>query len=164
MPVKINFKKLICIDKIITDRFYHLCQCFLGWAHPRFPYFEIFTDVIPLILNLKVDKNVFWDSQVAQWLNNPLVNAEDASSIPVSADSLEEEMATLSSILAWRIVWTEEPGGLHSMGSQRVGHTWACTCKKKNKLFFPYVLSYKKDKESCTQEKRKKKKPLPPPR
>ena len=36
--------------------------------------------------------------------------------------------------------------------------------KKKNKLFFPYVLSYKKDKESCTQEKRKKKKPLPPPR
>ena len=84
MPIKINFKKLICIDKIITDRFYHLCQCFLGWAHPRFPYFEIFTDVIPLILNLKVDKNVFWDSQVAQWLKNPLVNAEDASSISVS--------------------------------------------------------------------------------
>ena len=37
-------------------------------------------------------------------------------------DFLEEEMATHSSILAWRIPWTEEPGGLQSMGSQRVRH------------------------------------------
>ena len=36
-------------------------------------------------------------------------------------DPLEKEMATHSSILAWRIQWTEEPGGLQSMGSQRVG-------------------------------------------
>ena len=36
--------------------------------------------------------------------------------------SLEEEMATHSSVLAWRIPWTEEPGGLPSMGSHRVGH------------------------------------------
>ena len=35
------------------------------------------------------------------------------------------EMATHSSILAWRIPWTEEPGGLHSIGSQRVGQNWA---------------------------------------
>ena len=35
-------------------------------------------------------------------------------------DPLEEEMATHSSILAWRIPWTEEPGGLQSMGLQRV--------------------------------------------
>ena len=37
-------------------------------------------------------------------------------------DSLEEGMATHTSILAWRIPWTEEPGRLQSMGSQRVGH------------------------------------------
>ena len=37
-------------------------------------------------------------------------------------DLLEKEMATHSSILAWKISWTEEPGGLQSMGSQRVGH------------------------------------------
>ena len=37
-------------------------------------------------------------------------------------DPLEEETATHSSILAWRISWTEEPGGLQSMGSQRVTH------------------------------------------
>ena len=35
---------------------------------------------------------------------------------------LEKEMATHSSILAWKIPWTEEPGGLQSMGSQRVGY------------------------------------------
>ena len=37
-------------------------------------------------------------------------------------DPLEEEMATHDSFLAWRIPWTEEPGGLQSIGSQRVGH------------------------------------------
>ena len=37
-------------------------------------------------------------------------------------DPLEKEMATHFSILAWKISWTEEPGGLQSMGSRRVGH------------------------------------------
>ena len=37
-------------------------------------------------------------------------------------DPLEEGMAAHSSILAWRIPWTEEPGGIRSLGSQRVGH------------------------------------------
>ena len=37
-------------------------------------------------------------------------------------DTLEEGMATHSSVLAWRTPWTEEPGGLQSVGSQRVGH------------------------------------------
>ena len=37
---------------------------------------------------------------------------------------LEKGMATHSSILAWKIVWTEEPGGLQSMGSQRIGQDW----------------------------------------
>ena len=38
-------------------------------------------------------------------------------------DPLEKTRATHSSILAWRIPWTEEPGGLQSMGSQRLGHS-----------------------------------------
>jgi len=37
-------------------------------------------------------------------------------------DPLEKDMATYPSILAWRIPWTEEPGGLQSTGAQRVGH------------------------------------------
>ena len=40
-------------------------------------------------------------------------------------DPLEKEMATLSSILAWKIPWTEEPGGLQTIGLQRVRHDWA---------------------------------------
>ena len=39
-------------------------------------------------------------------------------------DPVEKGMSTHSSILAWRITWTEERGGLQSMGSQRVGHDW----------------------------------------
>ena len=49
-------------------------------------------------------------------------NAGDLGSIPVSGDPLEKEMAIHSTTLAWKIPWTEEPGRLQSMGSQRVGH------------------------------------------
>ena len=51
-------------------------------------------------------------------------NMGDLGSIPGSGKSLETRMATHSSILAWRTPWTEEPGGLQSMGSQRVRHDW----------------------------------------
>ena len=46
----------------------------------------------------------------------------DVGSIPELGRSLEEDMATHSSVLAWRIPWAEEPGRLQSMGLQRVGH------------------------------------------
>ena len=52
-------------------------------------------------------------------------NVGDLGSIPGSEDLLEKEMATHSSILAWKIPWTEEPGRLQSMGSHRVWHDWA---------------------------------------
>ena len=48
-------------------------------------------------------------------------NAGDPSLILGGEDPLEKEMASRSSILAWRIPWTEEPGGLQSMGSHRIG-------------------------------------------
>ena len=70
-------------------------------------------------------------------------------------------MATHSSILAWKMTWTEEPGGLQSMGSQRVRHNLACTqciiysfycCVKQIKSFSKYYnliqnLEHKKKKE-----------------
>ena len=49
-------------------------------------------------------------------------NTEDTSSIPGSGRFLEMGKDTHSSILAWRTPWTEEPGGLQSIGSHRVGH------------------------------------------
>ena len=64
-------------------------------------------------------------SLVAQSVKNlPAVQETQVRSLGWE-DPLEKEMATHSSILAWKISWTEEPGGLQSMGSQRVGHDWA---------------------------------------
>ena len=51
-----------------------------------------------------------------------MVKNQDVGSIPGREDPLEEEMATHSSILAWRTPWTEEPGGLQALESQRVRH------------------------------------------
>ena len=54
-------------------------------------------------------------SSFTGWKDDPLERKEDP---------LEKRMATHSSILAWRIPWTEEPGGLQSIGSERVRHDW----------------------------------------
>ena len=64
-----------------------------------------------------------------QWLSGTdfASNAKDArvvGSIPGSEDPLEKEMETHSSILAWRIPWTEDPGRLQSRGSQESDMTW----------------------------------------
>ena len=61
-------------------------------------------------------------SLVAQLVKNPPAMQETWVQSLGWEDPLEKEMATHSSILAWRIPWTEEPGGLQSMGSLRVGH------------------------------------------
>ena len=59
---------------------------------------------------------------MAQLVKNPPAMRETWVRSVDWEDPLEKEMATHSSILAWRIPWTEEPGGLQSMGSQTVGH------------------------------------------
>ena len=63
-----------------------------------------------------------WVSLVVQTVKNPPAIWEKQVQSLGWEDPLEEAMATHSSILAWRIPWTEEPGGLQSMGSQRVRH------------------------------------------
>ena len=61
-------------------------------------------------------------------VKNPPANAGDKKEVRNMGrslsreDPLEEGMATHSSILAWRIPWTEDPAGLQSMGLQRIGH------------------------------------------
>ena len=63
-----------------------------------------------------------WASLVAQIVTHlPAMQETQVQSLGWE-DPLEKEIATHSSILGWRISWTEEPGGLQSMGSQRVGH------------------------------------------
>ena len=76
-----------------------------------------FDNTLPFILNAVTQPSK---------ANRPTVLADPSGNLQVPSldqdDSLEKEMATQSSILAWRIRWTEEPGGLQSMRSQRAGH------------------------------------------
>ena len=66
-------------------------------------------------------------------------------------DLLEKEMAIHSSTIAWKIPWTEEPGRLQSMGSQRVGHDWAISLHFTEwSSGFPYFLQFKS--EFCNKE------------
>ena len=65
-----------------------------------------------------------WASLVAQTVGSPPAMQETWVRSLGWEDPLEEGMATHSSILAWRIPWTEESSGLQLMGSQRVGHDW----------------------------------------
>jgi len=61
-------------------------------------------------------------NSLAHIIKNPPANAGDPGSILGREDPLEKEMATHSTILAWKIPWTEEPGGLESMESQKARH------------------------------------------
>ena len=60
---------------------------------------------------------------MAQIVKNPPAMKEPGVRFLGGEDLLEKGVASHSRILVWRIPWTEEPGGLQSMGSQRVGHT-----------------------------------------
>ena len=79
------------------------------------------------------------ESQVGLVVKNPPTNAGDVGSIPAQEDPLEKEMATHSSILAWKIPWTEEPGGLQSMGLKRVTHD----CASEHLLLIHFAVQQK---------------------
>ena len=82
---------------------------------------------------LNTVKYFWWGaSLVAQTVKNPLAMHETQVRFLGQEDSLERGMATHSSILAWRIPWTEEPGGLQSMGLQRAGHNLATKQQQNN--------------------------------
>ena len=83
----------------------------LSWHHPHLP--PTHTDVH------------LWTSGGSDGKRSPPATRETWIQSLGWEDPLEEGMATHSSILAWRIPWMEQPGGLQSMGSQRVGQDWA---------------------------------------
>jgi len=75
--------------------------------------------------NLLGYKNEIWAYQVAQWAKNSFAMREMQEAWVQSLgqeNPLKEEMATQSSVLAWRTPWTEEPGRLQPIGLQRVRH------------------------------------------
>ena len=116
---------------------------------------NLFREVVCLGLRVAKNLDVNLDSALTSWeplitflppsefhfpqgfpggsvVKNLPANAGDVGLTPGSGRSPEKQMATHSSILNRKSAWTEEPGGLQSTGSQRVGHGWAtehkCTC------------------------------------
>ena len=91
----------------------------LGFHHTEIPQMLkhplLFDDFMSLLTTL-------WASLVAQMVKNPPAMHKTQIQSLDWENPLEKGMATHSSILTWRIPWTEEPGGLQSMGSQRVRH------------------------------------------
>ena len=82
-------------------------------------------------------------SLVTQLVKNSPANSGGARDVVQSLgweDPLEKEMATHSGILSWEILWTEEPSGLQSMGSQRVGHDWVTKLSTKLLLIISKTL------------------------
>ena len=78
-------------------------------------------------------------------------------------DPLEEGIATHSSIHDWEIPWTEEPGGLQSLGSQRVGHDWnslahmhaeGCQCQEARNHVYLFYLNYTQPVAQCSAQRR----------
>ena len=93
----------------------------LAVAHaPDFSAFPIPFSETTSTVNLR---GSLWNSS---WSYPPRWRSERCGFGPWVRNLLEEEMATHFSILAWKILWTEEPGGLQSMGLQKAGHDWAC--------------------------------------
>ena len=96
-------------DITACERYYSLCISlnnkffFLKWS-------KLMDMDSVLVAQMVKNPTALWDTQVRSWGRE---------------DPLENEMATHSSILAWRIPWTEEPDGPQSMGSQEVRHNWA---------------------------------------
>ena len=80
-------------------------------------------------------KKSYRASLVAQTVKSPPAMQVTRVQFLGQEDPLEKGMATHSSVLVWRIPWTEEPGGLQSMGSKRVGHDWVTST-------FPFYLFY----------------------
>ena len=71
---------------------------------------------------LHSSSSTFWVSLVAQMVKNLPAMQETWVQSLGQEDSLEKGMATHASLLAWRIPWTEDPGGLQSIGLQKVRH------------------------------------------
>ena len=90
-----------------------------------------------------LQKSYFSDT-VVQTVKNPPAMWETWVLSLGWEDPLEEGMETRSSILAWRIPSTEEPGGLQSMGSQRIGHDWATEHTAHMESFFLFLQLRKK--------------------
>ena len=106
--------------------------CWYSAQFPQIFFYQLYATFAQL---LSSGHAYFWAFLVAQTVKNLPAMWETQVRFQVWEDPLEMGMATHSNILAWRIPWTEEPGRLQSIGSQRVGHDWE-TCTSLQLLTF----------------------------
>ena len=140
---RINFAFAVLFQKAEIRTFlwtqWVLCKVWIILAFYLTPLSGIDSDASSSILTLfllckREHSNLFHDKRhISMYLRASLV-AQLVKNLPAMQETqvqsldwenpLEKEIATQSSILAWRIPWTGHPGGLQSMGSQRIGHDW----------------------------------------
>ena len=155
--------ELICIDiimgkmfKIFFFSFYIYIYIYKFYQSLKKKKKTTWYSEFSLICILFQSKSLIWAFLVAQLVKNLTANtgdARDMGSISGSGDTLEMETATCCSILTWKIPWTREPGGLQSIGSQRVRHNCLCTNTHKSLIllnckghifwtFFSYISHF----------------------
>ena len=100
---------------------------------------DVYIKIHEFIPTFSVSGQYHWAFLVAQKVKNPPAMQETWLLSLGWEDPLEEGMATHSSILAWRILGTEEPGGLQSMGLQKVGHNWVTKHTSNTFEFFLFL-------------------------
>ena len=116
------------LRKYHTNSFYHvILKNVLFFPH------QLYWDIIDM--QHCVGLHCIRASLVAQMVKESACNAGDEVQFLGWEDPLKKEMSTRSSILAWRIPWTEEPGGLQSMWLQRVRHNWATHTHTLSKVY-----------------------------
>ena len=119
--------KLMSIESVMPSSHLILCCCLL-LLPPIPPRIRVFSNES----TQDTIKSAWWASLMAQMVKN-LPAVQEIQVWPLGQeDPLEKGIATHSSILAWRIPWTEEPGGLQSMRSHTVGHNWVTNTHTQN--------------------------------
>ena len=115
--------RLLCVRINVFSCIY-LTPTYPPWRRVSSSLLLILKQLLCFLLQLSLRVFYSLTSMVAQTVKRlPTMRESWARSLSWE-DPLEKKMATHSSILAWRIPWTEEPGRLQSMGLQRVGHDW----------------------------------------
>ena len=148
MTEQLNWTELMCITSsqifhYLLVRIANTHKILTLYARCPFKYINSFCSCNNLMRNFyphfedeetEAQKGLTDLPELTCWVRSPLV-AQTVKNLPAMQETwvwslgwegpLEKGMATHFSILAWKISWTEEPGKLESMGSQRVGHNWS---------------------------------------
>ena len=113
-----------CLKSIVQAKIIETQARFLSYSLESEPFYKRKSQGFLLKACSELDEahHVIGASLVAQMVKNLLAMQETQARCLSWEDPLEKEMATHSSILTWRIPWTEEPGGLLSVGSLKVRH------------------------------------------